>query len=63
MAPRVRDLPLAPCGLCQVASARLYVVPQARRRTDQAPRAVCYFCYLRVVGIKPRQRQIVPQAE
>ena len=63
MGQRARDLSLAPCDLCQASSARLYMVPQARRLTGQAPRAVCYFCYLRVVGIRPTQRQIVPQTK
>ena len=49
------------CDLCDGPSARLYTVPAKQRPSDQAPASVCYFCYLRVVGIKPYPRQIVPE--
>ena len=47
------------CDLCEGLRSPLYQVPDARRSRPTAPRAVCRFCYLRIVGIRPtRSRQL-----
>ena len=49
----------ARCDLCEGLRSPLYRVPDARRSRPTAPRAVCRFCYLRMVGIRPtRSRQV-----
>ena len=50
------------CGMCEAMGRPLFSVPDARRLNDRAPRAVCRFCYLRLVGIAPRQRERVDVA-
>jgi len=47
------------CGLCETIGRPLFGVPDDRRLTDRAPRAVCRFCYLKLVGIAPKQRERV----
>ena len=47
------------CDLCEGARSPLYHVPDAHRSRPTSPRAVCRFCYLRLVGIRPtRSRQV-----
>lgn len=47
------------CDLCEGLRSPLYHVPDASRSRPTAPRAVCRFCYLRMVGIRPtRSRQV-----
>ena len=50
------------CGLCESIGSPLFSVPDDRRLNDRAPRAVCRFCFLRLVGIAPRQRERVDAA-
>jgi hypothetical protein len=61
MGPDATVLRVKLCDLCDGPSARLNTVPAKQRPSDQAPQSVCYFCYVRVVGIKPYRRQIVPE--
>jgi hypothetical protein len=51
------------CDACEMAAARLYLIPVHRRRGDRAPRIACYFCYLRAVGASPRRQQLVSRHE
>ena len=46
----------AACELCEAKGRPLFSVPDGSRPTDHAPRAVCRFCFIRIVGIVPRQR-------
>ena len=47
------------CHLCEGLRTPLYRVPDTHRSRPTAPRAVCRFCYLRLVGIRPtRSRQV-----
>lgn len=46
----------ASCGMCEATSRPLFSVPDDSRPSDRAPRAVCRFCFIRIVGIVPRQR-------
>jgi len=50
------------CAQCQQKNAQLYRIPEAKRRGPHAAAIVCYFCYLRLLGIRPtRSQQVVPQ--
>ncbi len=46
----------AGCEMCEATGRPLFAVPDVRRPTERAPRAVCRFCFIRLVGIVPRQR-------
>lgn len=50
------------CGLCEAMGSPLFSVPDDRLLNDRTPRAVCRFCFLRLVGIAPRQRERVDAA-
>ena len=43
------------CQMCEADSKRLYIVPAVRRLGERAPRVVCHFCFVRIVGIAPRR--------
>jgi hypothetical protein len=47
------------CPWCDGGAPRLYELPEKARLSQAAPRAACYFCYVRLVGIKPTRRQVV----
>lgn len=51
----VRGFPIA-CELCEATGRPLFAVPDGSRTTHRAPRAVCRFCFIRIVGIVPRRR-------
>ncbi len=44
------------CNLCEGTRSPLYHVPDAHRSRPTAPRAVCRFCFIRLVGVVPRRR-------
>lgn len=48
------------CPRCNAGAPRLYGLPEKVLKSQAAPRAACYFCYVRIVGIKPTRRQAVP---
>ena len=50
------------CDLCEGVRSPLYRVPDAHRSRPTAPRAVCRFCYLRIVGIRPTRSRLVDVA-
>jgi hypothetical protein len=47
------------CPRCNAGAPRLYGLPEKVLKNQAAPRAACYFCYVRMVGIKPTRRQVV----
>jgi hypothetical protein len=47
------------CPRCNASAPRLYGLPEKALVSDAAPRAACYFCFVRLVGIKPTRRLIV----
>ena len=47
---------LVVCEMCEGMGSPLFSVPDGSRPTERAPRAVCHFCFIRIVGIVPRQR-------
>jgi hypothetical protein len=47
------------CPRCNADAPRLYGLPEQVLKSLAAPRAACYFCYVRIVGIKPTRRKIV----
>jgi hypothetical protein len=47
------------CPRCTAGAPRLYGLPEKVLKSLAAPRAACYFCYVRIVGIKPTRRKIV----
>jgi hypothetical protein len=48
------------CPRCNAGASCLYVLPEKVLKSKAAPRSACYFCYVRVVGIKPTRRLVVP---
>jgi hypothetical protein len=51
------------CQLCNAPAPRMYVLPPRIRQARPAARSACYFCFIRVTGIKPTRRQIVSQSD
>jgi hypothetical protein len=47
------------CPRCNADAPQLYRLPEKVLKSQAAPRAACYFCYVRIVGIKPTRRKIV----
>jgi len=47
------------CPGCYAVVPRLYGLPEKVLKSLVAPRVACYFCFLRMVGIKPTRRQVV----
>lgn len=47
------------CPRCNAGAPRLYGLPEKLLKSLAAPRTACYFCYVRIVGIKPTRRKIV----
>lgn len=47
------------CPQCTGDAPRLYGLPEKVLKSLAAPRAACYFCYVKLVGIKPTRRKIV----
>jgi len=47
------------CPRCNAGAPRLYGLPEKVLKSQAAPRAACYFCYVRIVGIRPTRRKIV----
>jgi hypothetical protein len=47
------------CPWCNIGAPRLYGLPEKVLKSQVAPRAACYFCFVRIVGIKPARRQVV----
>jgi len=45
-----------PCPVCQRPDPKLYRLPAEAWGGPVPPRAACFFCYLRVVGSRPRPR-------
>jgi DNA-binding response OmpR family regulator len=45
---------------CTARVPRVYELPERVLVSRAAPRAACYFCYVRTVGIKPTRRRLVP---
>jgi hypothetical protein len=41
------------CSQCQHSVQMVYRVPARHLRGPRAPTALCYFCFLRMVGRKP----------
>ena len=47
------------CHLCNAPAPRLYALPPRIRQARPSAGPACYFCFIRVTGIKPTRRQIV----
>ena len=47
------------CHLCNAPSPRLYTLPPRVSQARPGVGPACYFCFIRVAGIKPTRRQIV----
>jgi hypothetical protein len=52
--------PIRACPRCGGGAPRLYGLPDKVLKSHAAPRSACYFCFVRVVGIKPTRRLVVP---
>jgi hypothetical protein len=50
----------AMCPRCQSRAPRVYGLPEKVLKSQAAPRLACYFCFVRIVGIKPTRRQSIP---
>lgn len=51
------------CQMCEAKAGKLYRVPPKRRVGERGPQAVCVFCYIRLVGIRPVSSSLVGVAE
>jgi hypothetical protein len=47
------------CPRCNAGVLRLYGLPEKALLSDAAPRAACFFCYVRIVGIRPTRRLVI----
>lgn len=47
------------CRYCNAPAPRLYALPPRLRPEQRAAGPACYFCFIRVTGIKPTRRQLV----
>ena len=47
------------CQYCQSAQPRLYRLPLIRPMGELTGLSVCVFCYIRLVGVKPRPGALV----
>jgi hypothetical protein len=47
------------CPRCHAGVPRLYGLPDKVLLSRAAPRAACYFCYVRIVGIKPTRTRLL----
>jgi len=50
---------LSTCPRCNAGAPRLYGLPEKVLKSLAAPRLACYFCYVRIVGIRPTRRKVV----
>jgi hypothetical protein len=50
----------SPCPRCTAGAPRLYLLPAKVLKSLAEPRSACYFCFVRIVGIRPTRRLIVP---
>jgi hypothetical protein len=51
---------LATCRLCDAETPQLYSLPEKVTIDRYVSGPSCYFCYVRVVGIRPTRRQRIP---
>jgi len=51
------------CHLCSAPAPRLYTLPARVMLARPAAGPACYFCFIRVVGIKPTRRLAVHAAD
>ena len=47
------------CPRCDSVAPHLFTLPAKVITSLAAPPSACYFCFLRIVGIKPTRRQRV----
>ncbi|MFN8637123.1 MAG: hypothetical protein U0893_25020 [Chloroflexota bacterium] len=50
--------PSADCPSCNAPASRIYSLPTHRARGRRVA-AACYFCYIRITGIKPTRSRLV----
>jgi len=48
------------CEYCDTVTSRLYSLPDSVIRPHQTTQIACYFCFVRLVGLRPKRRQLVP---
>ena len=48
------------CRYCNAPASRLYVLPPRVRLENRASGPACYFCFIRVAGIKPTRKHLSP---
>ena len=51
------------CPFCSAPAPGLYELPTRIVRTHQRVRPACYFCYIRMSGIKPTRSRLVADVE
>jgi hypothetical protein len=47
------------CPRCNASAPCLYGLPEKVLGSEAAPRAACFFCYVRIVGIRPTRRLVI----
>jgi hypothetical protein len=54
---------LVECRYCTAPASRLYSLPPRVRPERRGAGPACYFCFIRVTGIKPTRRQLASPVE
>lgn len=52
-----------PCPFCSAPSPRVYTLPTRVAKRLPMVRPACYFCYIRMTGIKPTRSRIAMASE
>ena len=47
------------CPRCKACAPCLYGLPEKVLASQAAPRTACFFCYVRIVGIRPTRRLVI----
>jgi hypothetical protein len=55
------DVQAARCERCEAEAPELYRPPPGKQLGPRPPGALCYFCFVRLVGTKPTRGSVVPR--
>ena len=47
------------CPRCHASAPRVYGLPEKVLKSQASPRSACYFCFVRIVGIKPTRSRLI----
>ena len=55
----VEDDGVVVCPFCSAPAPRVYALPPRISREHPRVRPACYFCYIRMAGIKPTRSRLI----